>query len=252
MARWLENVLRTRIDIEDPAEAARRVVMSPQALTVLANDDDGRTLLQAAELKRHSESLATLRAIIEDPNATEQDIQRVLEHQTWIFGGRFVGSADRRRLVPGDEIDIPLLRPDGSLHVVELKQAKGVRALVKRHRNAWVPTADVHDAAGQAINYLVGLDENRHRIRTELDIETRRASALVLIGHPAAQPQVPEEEIEEVLRTLNSHLNRVEVRTYKDLVDSAERALQRPSTLTTPHTGHRTRPIGTMGRERGR
>ncbi|MFC9937778.1 hypothetical protein [Nocardiopsis alba] len=32
MAVWLERVLRERIDIEDPREAARRIVMSPEAL----------------------------------------------------------------------------------------------------------------------------------------------------------------------------------------------------------------------------
>jgi hypothetical protein len=97
--------------------------------------------------------------------------------------------------------------------------------LVKRHRNAWVPTSKVHDAVAQAVNYLVGLDENRQRIREEFGIETRRASAVVLIGHPAVQPEVPEEEINEALRTLNTHMNRVEVLTYKELIDNAERSL---------------------------
>lgn len=85
----------------------------------------------------------------------------------------------------GDEVDIPLIRGDGALHVVELKRAASLRGpLVKEHRGAWVPTALVHDAVGQAVNYLVGLDENRQRLREELGIETRRASAMVLIGHP--------------------------------------------------------------------
>jgi hypothetical protein len=83
----------------------------------------------------------------------------------------------------------------------------------------------VHDAVGQAVNYLVGLDENRQRVRDEFGIETRRASALVLIGHPALQPQVPEDEINETLRIFNTHLNRVEVLTYKEFVDNAERSL---------------------------
>ncbi len=99
-------------------------------------------------------------------------------------------------------------------------------ALVKRYRNAWVPTAEVHDAVGQAINYLVALDEERHEIRSKFGIETRRASATVLIGHPGSQPDVPEEEIYDALRTMNSHTSRVEVLTYKDLIDSAERTLK--------------------------
>ena len=89
----------------------------------------------------------------------------------------------------------------------------------------------VNDAVSQAVAYLVGLDEHRQRIREEIDIETRRASAIVLIGHPATQPDVPEEAIYETIRTLNTHLVRVEVLTYKELVDNAERSIGGPVKL---------------------
>lgn len=170
--------------------------------------------------------LGVLRKVVNDTTATEHALQRELEGQHWIFGGRFVGEAAHRRLVSGDEVDIPLIRGDGALHVVELKRAASlVGPLVKRYRGSWVPTTQVHDAVGQAVNYLVGLDENRHRLREELGIETRRASAIVLIGHPSVQPSVLEESINEALRTFNTHVNRVEVLTYKELVDNAERSL---------------------------
>ncbi|GAA4203669.1 hypothetical protein GCM10023074_40410 [Microbispora amethystogenes] len=100
--------------------------------------------------------------------------------------------------------------------------------VVRRHRSAWVPTADVHHAIGQAINYLRNLDEQRDRVRQDYWIEVRRASAIVLIGHPQAQPKVPELEISETLRTHNAHLSRVEVLTYKELLDAAERSLGEP------------------------
>ncbi|MFD4501433.1 Shedu anti-phage system protein SduA domain-containing protein [Streptomyces sp. NPDC058457] len=224
---WLERIIRSRrVDIEDPAAQARRIAASPEALALLAADDQGLLLLQAAELRRRAVRLKELRTVVQDGAATEADLQRALDGQYWIFGGRFVGEAAQRRLVPGDELDIPLIRGDGALHVVELKRAMSLKSpLVKRHRNAWVPAAQVNEAFGQAINYLTGLDENRERIRTELGIETRRASALVLVGHPALHPDVPEEEINEALRTFNSHIARVEVLTYKELLDNAERSL---------------------------
>jgi hypothetical protein len=53
--------------------------------------------------------------------------------------------------------------------------------------------APVNDAVSQAVAYLVGLDEHRQPIREKIGIETRRASAIVLIGHPATQPDVPQE-----------------------------------------------------------
>jgi hypothetical protein len=225
MALWLERVLRNRIDVEDPHEMAKRLVVSPEALKVLVNDEDGRTLMKAAELKRRAVSLAALRRVAEDPSALEIDLQRALQDQAWIFGGQFIGAEARRRLVPGDEMDIPLIRGDGSLHLVELKLSMGIAGIVKYHRGAWVPTSKVHDAVAQAANYLIGLDENRKVILDEFGIETRRASALILIGHPGKHPDLPESQINEVLRSLNAHLSRIEVLTYKDLLDNAERSL---------------------------
>ncbi|MEU1328436.1 Shedu anti-phage system protein SduA domain-containing protein [Streptomyces sp. NPDC005865] len=236
IAIWVERILRDgRIDIEDPADAARRLVTSPDALALLAADHEGQLVLRAAELRRRAAGLDALRKVVEDPEASEYDLQQALQGQPWIFGGRYVAELAQRRLVPGDELDIPLLRGDGALHIVELKRARGLKgALVKKHRDAWVPTAQVHDAVGQAVNYLVGLDENRDRIRAQFRIETRRASALVLVGHPDVQPDVPEEQLNEALRTFNSHVSRVEVLTYKELVDNAHRSL-----AGAPHTEER-------------
>ncbi|MFW6692852.1 Shedu anti-phage system protein SduA domain-containing protein [Streptomyces sp. MAR4 CNX-425] len=223
---WLERALHERVDIEDSEEAARRVAALPETWALLADDPDGQMILRAAQLQQRADRLGDLRRVVEDRKAAELDLQRVLQGQHWIFGGRFIGEAAHRRLVQGDEIDLPLIRGDGSLHVVELKRAMSMRGpLVKRYRGAWVPTAAVHDAVGQAVNYLVGLDEDRQRIFEDLGIETRRASAIVLIGHPALQPDVPEREINEALRTFNTHVNRVEVITYKELLDNAERSL---------------------------
>ncbi|MFD5034973.1 Shedu anti-phage system protein SduA domain-containing protein [Streptomyces sp. NPDC058405] len=226
MAVWLQRVLQERVDIEDPAEAASRIATSPEVIALLAADTEGQMVLRAAELHRRSAGLVALRKVVEDPRASEHALQRALKGQHWIFGGRFVGEAIHRRLVPGDEVDLPLIRHDGALHVVELKRAMSLAGpLVKKYRGSWIPTAQVHDAVGQAVNYLVALDENRHRLREDLGIETRRASAMVLIGHPLVQPSVPEESINEALRTFNTHVNRVEVLTYKELIDNAERSL---------------------------
>jgi hypothetical protein len=226
MAAWIVRMLSGRIDIEDPQRAAKEMVISPDALIVLANEKNSQLILRAAELERRSSGLRKLREIATDPTSVEADLQHALEGQHWIFGGRFVGEATQRRLVPGDEVDIPLIRGDGSLQIVELKRAAGLHhSLVKRHRNAWIPTSEVHNAVGQAVNYLVGLDENRDRIRADFGIETRRASAVVLVGYPTPEDQASEVDVNETLRTLNTHMSRVEVLTYKELIDNAERAL---------------------------
>jgi len=230
-AMWIERVLRDRIDVEDPREEAQRLAMSPKDIAALASDADGQTLLRAIELQRRAGGLAVLRQVVEDPHAGEHQLQQAINGHYWIFGGRYVGDNKAyRRLVQGDEYDIPLIRADGALQIVELKLAMGLsNPLVKRYRGAWVVASAVNDAVSQAVAYLVGLDEHRQRIREEVGIETRRASATVLIGHPSMQPDVPEEAIHETIRTLNTHLARVEVLTYKELVDNAERSIGGPA-----------------------
>ena len=72
----------------------------------------------------------------------------------------------------------------------------------------------------------VYLDESRDHILAKFKIETRRASATVLIGHPKfVQGGFTNEEIASTLRTYNSHLSRIEVMHYNDLLDNAERDL---------------------------
>jgi hypothetical protein len=173
---WIERVLRDRIDVEDTREEARRLAMSPKDLAALAADADGQTILRAVELQHRAAGLAVLRRVVDDPHATEHQLQKAISGHYWI-------------------------------------------------RGTWVVASAINDAVSQAVAYLVGLDEHRLRIRKDIGIETRRASAIVLIGHPAAQPDVPEEAIYETIRTLNTHLVRVEVLTYKELVDNAERSI---------------------------
>ncbi|WP_433698713.1 Shedu anti-phage system protein SduA domain-containing protein [Nocardiopsis sp. CA-288880] len=226
LSLWLHHVAHNRIDVEDIEETVRRLSLSPEALALVAADKDGELILRAAELRRRKAKLGHLRAKVEDHSAREEDLQKALMGQPWIFGGQYVGEAAHRRLVPGDEVDIPLIRGDGSLHIVELKRSMSLETgLVKRHRGDYIPTSSVNDAIGQAQNYLVGIDEQYKEIRKQFGLETRRASATVLIGHPGLQPKIAEEKINEVLRKRNTVTSRVEVLTYKELLDNAERAL---------------------------
>ena len=61
--------------------------------------------------------------------------------------------------------------------------------------------------------------------RAESGIETRRAGALVLVGHPALHADVPEEEVAETPRTCDAHVARGEALACKERVANAERSL---------------------------
>ena len=81
----------------------------------------------------------------------------------------------------------------------------------------------VHEAVSQTQNYLRSIDEDRHRIKSEFGIDPRRLHATVVIGHiDQENSPIPMKTIYETLRTYNSHMTRITVMTYDQLVTHAE------------------------------
>jgi hypothetical protein len=78
-------------------------------------------LADAVLLAGRRRSLDDLEAVVHHPHSSEHDLQTALEDNLWIFGGGFLPGLGKRRLAQGIELDLTLLRPDGSVHVVELK-----------------------------------------------------------------------------------------------------------------------------------
>jgi hypothetical protein len=213
----MEMVLR---NLPRPASAEAARMMSD----VLADVDAGM-LAQLLELRVRQVGLAALRTAVEDPDSSESALHGCLKNQEWIFGGAYVAELARRQYTPDAILDIPLLRGDGSLHVVELKRAN-IKDLVIRRSGHLMLGAPAHRAVSQAQNYLRAMDENRPCILAEHGVDTRRASATVVIGHPRyVTGDVTSQEIAETLRTYNTHQARIEVITYETLLDSASRML---------------------------
>jgi len=202
----------------------------------LAASDGGLSVAQSAVVVRRRELVAKLQSLIKDPAKTETDIQRLIGDSYWIFGGRYVG-VEKRKLMPLDEHDILLLGADQTLHIVELK-GPNIPKLVRHHRNHWIVGNAVHEAVGQAMNYVRTFDElgaghstyYQNQLGRKYDMS--RVFATVVIGHPRHVRAIGEDlkvvdehTIQQTIRSYNAHLSRIEVMTYKDLADTAERAL---------------------------
>ncbi len=212
---WLRVVLEDQLSTLPPH--------SPDNTSVVPGRMDLADLARVAQARVRAASLHDLACVVNNRHSTENELQQAMQKNLWVFGGEYLSGLGKRRLVNGAELDLPLLRPDGSLHVVELKRAN-IR-IVTHQRNGLVTTNEIHRAVGQAMNYLVGLDEDRARILSEHGVDTRRASATVVVGHPQYQADLSSEAIEEVLRVYNSHLARLEVVTYGQLLERAARTL---------------------------
>ncbi|MGW1324527.1 Shedu anti-phage system protein SduA domain-containing protein [Streptomyces antibioticus] len=205
-----------------------------------ASSQAGLSAAENAVIARRRKIIAELKSMVADPSTTETQLHKKIRDNYWIFGGRYTGVADRDSLMPMDIYDIPLFCADGSLHIVELKGSY-IPKLVVRHRSHLIPGEAVHEAVGQAMNYLRQLDEGGATMETlykksGMDYDLRRVRATVVIGNPeyVSIPADPKKKlgpvsrpmIDQTIRTYNTLINRVEVLTWVDLLDAADRSLQ--------------------------
>lgn len=219
-----QTILAGKMPTESTEQIIKALAENPDAYEVFRNSDASRLLAGTVNQYRQQQAVEALDTVARDPTSTENDLQKVLDKEWWMFGGRFIDKTKRRSLTVLDQMDIPLIRSDGSLHLVELKQAN-IPKLIRKHRNHLIVGDDVHEAASQAMNYLVALDEQRAQILADLKVDVRRASATIVVGHTDLVDGFNSKEIHEAVRTYNSHISRIEVITYDELVSGARRSL---------------------------
>ncbi|MCZ1008546.1 Shedu anti-phage system protein SduA domain-containing protein [Streptomyces lydicus] len=209
-------------------------------LASAAQSPVGLSAAEAAVVTQRRKLIAELKAMIADRSTTERELHKKIQGHYWIFGGRYTGVSERNSLIPMDEYDIPLFCTDGSIHIVELKGSY-ITKLVERQRSHLIPGKEVHQAVGQAMNYLLDLDELGASMatfykRNGIEYDLSRARATVVIGNPdfVSIPAdtklklgpVDRQMIDQAIRTYNGLISRIDVVTWADLLDAAERSLK--------------------------
>lgn len=218
----------------------------------LSRSTGGLAAAESAIITQRRDLIAHLQDMARNPATTESDMLREMGESYWLFGGRYVGVADRRNLAMLDQHDVPLLGADGTLHIVELK-GPNIARLVRQHRNHFIVGNEVHEAVSQAVNYVRSLDEQGSVLSTTYrnefgwDYDMRRVFATVVIGHPTHVRDVEVRQVEQTVRTYNAHLSRVDVITWATLLDAAERALDFEQEAAS--TGRKTAPVGPAAKD---
>jgi hypothetical protein len=228
----LADLLNDNLDAQTIVDALAGHTHLAKIVSLLAASDAGILAAESAVLDRRRDVVARLRKLVDDPGSTETQVQNLIGNAYWVFGGRYVGVAGRRSFVLLDQTDIPLLGADDTLHIVELK-GPSIPRMIVRHRSHWIVGPAVHEATAQAMNYLRSFDENGLTMaglfRNELgqNYDMSRVFAMVVIGHAGHHLPVgaTREDVTRTLRQYSASLNRIEVITYDQLVDSAERPL---------------------------
>jgi hypothetical protein len=216
------------------AELGRLLSMGDVAglVTGLASTSAGLSAVEAAVIATRRRIVSELQALAVAEGTTETMMHQAIGDNYWIFGGQYVGIAPRSDLALLDRHDYMLLCADDSVQIIELKGPDSV--LTRRHRNHLIVTNEVHEATSQCLNYLRSLDEQGPTLQTTyhnelgLDIDFRRARGTVVIGHPDRRDAsiASKAQTVQTIRSYNAHLARIQVVTYADLLEAADRALR--------------------------
>lgn len=197
----------------------------------LASTAAGQAAVEATIIENRRKKIRQLQELAATAGTTETQMQRAIGKNYWIFGGQYVDLGPRG-LATLDQYDFALICADRSLHIIELKRPDA--KLVEPHRNHTIVSGDVHKAVSQCLNYLRALDEQgpvlqvTWRNERHLDVDFRRAKATVVIGSldNAGSDDNVVMQLQQTIRSYNAHLTRIEVITYSELLDAADRALR--------------------------
>lgn len=196
--------------IQALAERAADIRTLPQ----LGEGNKLRMVAAAIRVAHRQEALAKLQSLIDD-EATEPKFQELLDQNWWMFGGHYVEQIPRRNWTTDETLDILLRTADGYFELVELKRSNP--QLFKMDHGKWVVTADVSDAINQAAHYISEIERTYSALFQRYSIDLYRLKAKVLIGYlPPDEADL--ERKRASLRMLNSHLHRIEVVTFDELV----------------------------------
>jgi len=201
------------------------------AAAVAALDSAG-ALSSLVERWRQRTGLDKLTAAVLDPTSTTEDLEALIRDESWIFGGRYAPAYAPIGLAVLDQLGVPLIRSDGAIHLVQA-EAANLPDMLYREDGRYVVGAVVHAAVDRAIDRLRLLDEHEDEIRRELMLESRRALSTVVIGHPeylSDRDLATDQGVRDVLRTYDSHLAGIELITYQELLEGAERVLMMSGT----------------------
>lgn len=176
------------------------------------------------ELARQRKGARSLHAVINNPVSTEEQLRSALRQEWWVFGGHFIPPVRLERIPVLEQVDLPLIRSDRAIHIVAIGPAN-VPDIVVPAADGYRVGPPVLDIVNRAIHQLLDVDAQHAAIRDVLGVESRRAFATVVIGHPAYTARLPRDELRNTLRTYSSHLAGLEILTYQQLMDSVERSL---------------------------
>jgi hypothetical protein len=170
------------------------------------------SMIQQAKI---SNAVSQLQSKIEDDNS-EDDFQDLFEKYPWFFGNQYIDRVDRE-LLPGAQVDFALKSINGYLDIIELKTPDADIVRFDGSHDNWVPRAGLTQATVQLQNYIRKSERLQDYIENEQGVQVLKPRGTVVAGSNLTQEQ------RNGLRVIESHLTRVNLVTFTDLLERGRR-----------------------------
>jgi Domain of unknown function (DUF4263) len=147
--------------------------------------------------------------------------QNHLQKHYWMFGSEYLHLLQTRKLTRNQQMDFVLRRVDGFLELIEIKTPLNGEDLFQpdsSHASLY-PGTELSKGIGQVIHYISKVEANKKDILIEDGEQVDKIRAKLIIGRDNNKDQLM------ALRELNSHLHRIEILTFDQLLRTARRAL---------------------------
>jgi hypothetical protein len=224
----IDPLIQHLLDAPNTGESMHRLFSAlrenERLVEAFAEVEGASNFASVLELARQRKGAKTLRGVINDPASTVQRLRDALTAESWVFGGRYIPPVRRENIPVLDQVDLALVGNDRAIHIVVVGPAN-VPDLVVEGVDGYRVGQQVESLVAAAINHLLNVDKQEAAILAALGVETRRAFATVVVGHPAYATSFPGHQLRDTLRTYGSYLSGIEIMTYRQLMDSAERSL---------------------------
>ena len=211
--------------IDGVATIFRGLIKNKQLATLLSSGiltkevvENIRAASQHAQFKA---AIAELRMLLET-SSSEPKYQRWFEAHSWICSTNYVRRIDARRIGLHEITDIIMETTDGYLDLFELKRPDLPVLRLDQSRSIYYFSREASQAIGQAANYVVRTEENRHMLAQREKLFFLKPRARVVIGRSNSWQQ----PLRDALRILNGSLHFIEVWTYDDVLAMADQMVR--------------------------
>jgi len=118
-----------------------------------------------------------------------------------------------RELLHRQEVDFALKSINGYLDIIELKTPNAGAVKYDDSHDNWVPRAGLTEAIVQLQNYIHESERLQDYIENEQGVQVLKPRGTIIIGADLSQEQ------RNGLRVIESHLTRVNIVTFSDLLE---------------------------------